>query len=44
MPAPGRSLPYWQIYARGEVPSEPLSAHSLSLFFRYALSLTAWKR
>ena len=44
MPAPGRPLPYWQLYARGEVPSEPLSAESLSLFFRYSLSLTAWKR
>jgi SagB-type dehydrogenase family enzyme len=44
MPARGRPLPYWQVYARGEVPSEPLSAQSLSLFFRYALSLTAWKR
>src|ERR1019366_5559432 len=44
VPAPGRPLPYWQLYARGEVPSEPLSAESLSLFFRYSLSLTAWKR
>ena len=41
---PGRPLPYWQLYALGDVPSEPLSLESISLFFRYALSLTAWKR
>jgi len=41
---PGRPLPYWQLYALGEVSSEPLSLESVSLFFRYALSLTAWKR
>ena len=46
MPLPelGRPLPYWQLHALGDVPSEPLSLDSLSLFFRYALSLTAWKR
>jgi len=44
LPEPGRPLPYWRLYARGDVPSEPLSLDSLSLFFRYALSLTAWKR
>jgi len=41
---PGRPLPYWQLYALGAVPSEPLSLESISLFFRYSLSLTAWKR
>ena len=41
---PGRPLPYWQLYMLGEVLSEPLSLESISLFFRYALSLTAWKR
>ncbi len=41
---PGRPLPYWQLYALGDVPSERLSLESISLFFRYALSLTAWKR
>jgi SagB-type dehydrogenase family enzyme len=41
---PGRPLPYWQLYALGEVSAEPLSLESISLFFRYALSLTAWKR
>ncbi len=44
LPKPGRPLPYWQLYARGDVPSEPLSLESISLFLRYALSLTAWKR
>ena len=44
LPKPGRPLPYWQLYALGQVPPEPLSLESISLFFRYALSLTAWKR
>jgi SagB-type dehydrogenase family enzyme len=44
LPKPGRPLPYWQLYALGDVSSEPLSPESISLFFRYALSLTAWKR
>jgi SagB-type dehydrogenase family enzyme len=44
LPRPGRPLPYWQLYALGNVPPEPLSLESISLFFRYALSLTAWKR
>src|SRR5260370_13609202 len=44
VPKPGRPLPYWQLYALGEVPWEPLSPESISLFFRYALSLTGWKR
>ena len=44
LPAAGHPLPYWQLYAIGTVPPEPLSVESLSLFFRYALSLTAWKR
>ncbi len=44
LPKPGRPLPYWQLYALGDVPSQPLSPTSISLFFRYALSLTAWKR
>ena len=44
LPKPGRLLPYWQLYAFEDVPSEPLSLESISLFFRYALSLTAWKR
>jgi SagB-type dehydrogenase family enzyme len=44
LPKPGRPLPYWQLYALRDMPSEPLSLESISLFFRYALSLTAWKR
>ena len=44
LPNAGRPLPYWQLYAIGTVPPEPLSVESVSLFFRYALSLTAWKR
>jgi len=44
LPKPGHPLPYWQLYALGDVSSEPLSPESISLFFRYALSLTAWKR
>ena len=44
LPKAGCPLPYWQLYAIGTVPPEPLSVESVSLFFRYALSLTAWKR
>src|ERR1700676_1889511 len=44
LPNPGHPLPYWQLHALGDVSSEPLSPESISLFFRYALSLTAWKR
>ena len=43
LPGTGRSLPYWQLYAAGEIPPASLSVASISLFFRYALSLTAWK-
>ncbi|MGH8562651.1 MAG: SagB/ThcOx family dehydrogenase [Gammaproteobacteria bacterium] len=44
LPRAGRLLPYRQLYASGTVAPEPLSLESVSLFFRYALSLTAWKR
>jgi SagB-type dehydrogenase family enzyme len=44
LPQKGRLLPYRQLYASGTVAPEPLSLESVSLFFRYALSLTAWKR
>ncbi len=44
LPKSGRPLPYWQLYAAGAVPPELLSIESVSLFLRYALSLTAWKR
>lgn len=39
-----RAPPYWQIYVPGGVAPMPLSIAALSTFFRYALSLTAWKR
>ena len=44
LPKTGRPLPYWQLYARETVPPAPLSLESISLFLRYALSLTAWKQ
>ncbi len=43
LPAEGRTLPYADLYVEGRVPTAALSVGSLSLFFRYALSLTAWK-
>jgi SagB-type dehydrogenase family enzyme len=44
LPEAGRSLPYWQLYVSTMVPPMPLSLESVSLFFRHALSLTAWKQ
>jgi len=44
LPENGRALPYWQLYVIDSVKPTPLSINSISLFFRYALSLTAWKR
>lgn len=44
LPKAGRPLAYWQLYASASVPPLPLSLASVSLFFRYALSLTAWKQ
>lgn len=44
LPKAGRPLPYWQLYTSAAVPPMPLSLASVSLFFRYALSLTAWKQ
>ena len=43
-PTLGRALPYWQLYVADNMVPAPLSVDSISLFFRYALSLTAWKR
>src|SRR6185437_290041 len=43
-PEMGQPLPYWQLYVADSMEPAPLSIDSLSLFFRYALSLTAWKR
>ena len=42
-PESGQALPYWQLYVTGSVVPAPLSVDSVSLFLRYALSLTAWK-
>ena len=40
----GRALPYWQLYIADSVVPAPLSVDSISLFLRYAFSLTAWKQ
>ena len=42
--AEGRTLPYSQLHATNGVEPAHLTIDSISLFFRYALSLTAWKR
>jgi SagB-type dehydrogenase family enzyme len=39
-----RKLQYWQLYATDGILPASLSVNSISLFFRYALSLTAWKQ
>ena len=44
LPAEGRDLPFWQLYVRDSVVPAPLSLESVSLFLRYAFSLTAWKQ
>jgi len=44
LPEAGQALPYWQLYIADGLEPAPLSIESISLFFRYALSLTAWKR
>jgi SagB-type dehydrogenase family enzyme len=44
LPDEGRALPFWQLYVTDAIEPVPLSIDSISLFFRYALSLTAWKR
>jgi SagB-type dehydrogenase family enzyme len=38
-----RELSYWQLFVPSSVETVPLSIGSISVFFRYALSLTAWK-
>jgi len=42
-PDGGQTLPYWQLYASDAIEPAPLSVDAISLFFRFALSLTAWK-
>jgi SagB-type dehydrogenase family enzyme len=44
LPGEGRALPYWQLYIADSVVPAPLSIDSISLFLRYAFSLTAWKQ
>ncbi len=44
LPGTGRTMPYWQLYFPERVEPAPLSVESISLFFRYSLSVTAWKR
>ena len=44
LPKDGREHAYWQLYVANSVRPSPLTIDSISLFFRYALSLTAWKR
>ena len=39
----GRELAYWQLYVDQSVKPAPLAIDSISILFRYALSLTAWK-
>jgi SagB-type dehydrogenase family enzyme len=40
----GRDLPFWKLYVQPHGNPAPLTLESISLFFRYSLSLTAWKR
>ena len=44
LPDAGRALPYWQLYVADSMVPAPLSVDSISLFLRYAFSLTAWKQ
>jgi SagB-type dehydrogenase family enzyme len=41
LPPPGREMPYWKLYEKND--AAPLDRQTISLFLRYALSLTAWK-
>jgi len=43
-PTEGRALPFWRLYVADNVEPAPLSADSISLFLRYAISITAWKQ
>jgi SagB-type dehydrogenase family enzyme len=44
LPEMGQTLPYCQLYVADGMEPAPFSIDSVSLFLRYALSLTAWKR
>jgi SagB-type dehydrogenase family enzyme len=39
-----RAVPYWKLFVTDRIRPLLLDLDSLALFFRYALSLTAWKR
>jgi SagB-type dehydrogenase family enzyme len=43
LPKESRELPYWQLHVDQSVKPALLGIDSISIFFRYALSLTAWK-
>ena len=43
LPKESRELPYWQLHVEQSVKPASLGIDSISIFFRYALSLTAWK-
>ena len=43
LPKESRELPYYQLYVDQSVKPATLGIDSISIFFRYALSLTAWK-
>jgi SagB-type dehydrogenase family enzyme len=44
LPDEGRAVPYWQLFVADNILPAPLSVDYVSLFVRYALSLTAWKQ
>jgi len=44
LPPTGNPLPYRDLYLLDAVATAPLDLASISLFLRYALSLTAWKQ
>ena len=44
LPDEGRAVPYWQLFVADNILPAPLSVDYVSLFLRYALSLTAWKQ
>ena len=44
LPDTGRAKPYWQLFVADNTLPDPLSVDSISLFLRYAFSLTAWKQ
>jgi SagB-type dehydrogenase family enzyme len=43
IPKPGHPILYRQLFLPGQIPIQSISIKSISQFFRYALSLTAWK-